>query len=81
MSPTSLIEELPKIVKEGRQEAQRILERLSSNTRIGLQTNELVLPAKDTSGLWKGKNEQVINKDWMSRLVYGDNLLAIQEMK
>lgn len=80
MPTTSLIEELPKIVKEGRQEAQRILERLSSNTHIGLQTNELVLPAKDTSGLWKGKNEQVINKEWMYRLVYGDNLLAMQAL-
>ena len=80
MPATSLIEELPKIVKEGRQEAQRILERLSSNTHIGLQTNELVLPAKDTSGLWKGKNEQVINKEWMNRLVYGDNLLAMQAL-
>lgn len=78
MPTTSLIEELPKIVKEGRQEAQRILERLSSNTRIGLQTNELVLPAKDTSGLWKGKNERAINKDWMNRLIYGDNLLTMQ---
>ncbi len=80
MPTTSLIEELPKIVKEGRQEAQRFLERLSSNTRIGLQTNELVLPAKDTSGLWKGKNEQVINKEWMNRLIYGDNLLAMQAL-
>lgn len=80
MPATSLIEELPKIVKEGRQEVQRILERLSSNTHIGLQTNELVLPAKDTSGLWKGKNEQVINKEWMNRLVYGDNLLAMQAL-
>ena len=80
MPATSLIEELPKIVKEGIQEAQRILERLSSNTHIGLQTNELVLPAKDTSGLWKGKNEQVINKEWMNRLVYGDNLLAMQAL-
>ena len=80
MPTTSLIEELPKIVKEGRQEAQRSLERLSSNTHIGLQTNELVLPAKDTSGLWKGKNEQVINKEWMNRLVYGDNLLAMQAL-
>ena len=53
---------------------------MSSNTHIGLQTNELVLPAKDTSGLWKGKNEQVINKEWMNRLVYGDNLLAMQAL-
>ena len=80
MPTTSLIEELPKIVKEGKQEAQRILERLSSNTRIGLQTNELVLPSKDTSGLWNGRNEQVINKKWMNRLIYGDNLLAMQAL-
>lgn len=80
MPTTSLIEELPKIVKEGRQEAQHIIERLSNNARIGLQTNELVLPAKDTSGLWKGKNEQVINTSWMNRLIYGDNLLAMQAL-
>ena len=42
----SLIEELPRIASEGRQEAQRIIERLSSGTRIGLQTNELVLPRR-----------------------------------
>lgn len=44
----SLIEELPRIASEGRQEAQRIIERLSSGTRIGLQTNELVLPRKES---------------------------------
>ena len=80
MPAKSLIEELPKIVKEGRQEAQRILDRLSSQTRIGLQTNELVLPSKDTSGLWKGRNEQELNKEWMNRLIYGDNLLAMQAL-
>lgn len=57
MPTKSLIEELPKIVKQGEEEVQRIMERLSSSTRIGLQTNELVLPSKDTSGLWKGRNE------------------------
>ena len=80
MPTKSLIEELPKIVREGKQEAQRIMERLSSSTRIGLQTNELVLPSKDTSGLWKGRNEQIINKEWMNRLIYGDNLLAMQAL-
>lgn len=80
MPAKSLIEELPKIVKQGKEEAQRIMERLSSSTRIGLQTNELVLPSKDTSGLWKGRNEQVINKEWMNRLIYGDNILAMQAL-
>ena len=80
MPTISLIEELPKIVKEGKQEVQRILDRLSSDTRIGLQTNELVLPAKDTSGLWKGQNQQKVDQSWMNRLIYGDNLLAMQAL-
>ena len=77
----SLIYELPKIVDEGRREAQRMLERLGSGTHIGLQTNELVLPSKDISGLWKGKTGELnTNGDWMNRLVYGDNLLAMQAL-
>lgn len=76
----SLIFELPKIVEEGRKEAEKILERLSTANKIGLQTNELVLPAKDSSGLWKGKNKQEINSEWSNRLIYGDNLLAMQAL-
>lgn len=76
----SLIFELPKIVEEGRKEAEKILERLSSSNKIGLQTNELVIPAKDSSGLWKGQNTQEVSKDWINRLIYGDNLLAMQAL-
>ena len=81
----SLIEELPHIVSEGRKEAQRIFERLSSGTRIGLQTNELVLPCKDVSGFFKGSTPSIPNastdgKEWMSRLIYGDNLLTMQAL-
>lgn len=76
----SLIFELPKIVEEGRKEAEKILERLSSSNKIGLQTNELVIPAKDSSGLWKGQNNQEVSKDWINRLIYGDNLLAMQAL-
>ena len=84
----SLIEELPRIVNEGRREAQQILERLSSGTQIGLQTNELVLPSKDVSGLFKGSSPQIPNAfnnavgggNWMNRLIYGDNLLALQAL-
>ncbi len=50
----SLIEELPKIVQDGKKEVERIFERISSSNRIGLQTNELVLPSKDVSGMFKG---------------------------
>lgn len=79
--PKSLIFELPKIVEEGRREAQRILERIGSSTHIGLQTNELVLPSKDISGLWKGQAAQLnFGKEWLNRLIYGDNLLAMQAL-
>ncbi len=77
----SLIYELPKIVDEGRRDAQRILERLGSGTHIGLQTNELVLPSKDISGLWQGKiGELNARGEWMNRLIYGDNLLTMQAL-
>lgn len=84
----SLIEELPRIASEGRQEAQRIIERLSSGTRIGLQTNELVLPRKDVSGFFRGQVPNIPNAfntaldggTWMNRLIYGDNLLAMQAL-
>ena len=84
----SLIEELPRIVSEGRREAQQILERLSSGTQVGLQTNELVLPSKDASGIFKGCSPQIPevfnhaldDGNWMNRLIYGDNLLAMQAL-
>lgn len=84
----SLIEELPRIAAEGRREAQAIIERLSSGTRIGLQTNELVLPRKDVSGLFKGQVPTIPNAfsaaldgdKWLNRLVYGDNLLTMQAL-
>ena len=84
----SLIEELPRIVSEGRREAAQILERLSSGTQIGLQTNELVLPSKDVSGLFRGSlppRGEVggglgVLDGWMNRLIYGDNLLAMQAL-
>ena len=84
----SLIEELPRIVSEGRREAAQILERLGSGTQIGLQTNELVLPSKDVSGFFRGSTPQIPNAfnmaggngEWMNRLIYGDNLLAMQAL-
>jgi adenine specific DNA methylase Mod len=84
----TLLEQLPEIAKEGRAEAHRILERLGSGTRIGLQTNELVLPCKDVSGIFRGQQPQLPNAfnqavgegQWMNRLIYGDNLLTIQAL-
>ncbi len=75
----SLIEELPRIAAEGRRTAQALLERLSSGPRIGLQTNELVLPSKDVSGLFHGQMPDMPTSadQWMNRLIYGDNMLAM----
>lgn len=64
------------------------MERMSSGTNIGLQTNELVLPRKDASGLFRGEMPTMPNtfnsgqskSEWLNRLIYGDNLLAMQAL-
>lgn len=72
----SLIEELPRIVREGKAEVARIMERLSSPNRLTLQTNELVLPFKDQSGLFRGtvpdfksKKELQEGGEWVWRVL------------
>lgn len=77
----SLIEELPRIVAEGRKETESILERLSSPYRLGLQTNEYIMPAKDKSTLsLLDGSRQNETQDWHNRLIYGDNLLVMQAL-
>jgi len=81
--PDSLIEELPKIVAQGKKEAQKILDGLSERNRIILQTNELVLPTKAKAGLslFTGQAvKELTKKDWLNRMIYGDNLLAMQAL-
>jgi len=78
--PDSLIEELPKIVAKGKKEAQRILDGLSKQNRITLQTNELVLPTKAKGGYFGQETEEISEEGWLNRIIYGDNLLAIQAL-
>lgn len=80
----SLLEQLPEIVSKGRQVAEKILESLEGKHRVGLQTREWVLPAKDTAASdWISQNERrghladANNSEWQNRLIYGDNLLAM----
>ncbi|OHC42976.1 MAG: DNA methyltransferase [Rhodanobacter sp. RIFOXYA1_FULL_67_6] len=80
----SLLEQLPEIVREGRKQAEKILESLEGRHRVSLQTREWVLPSKDTrDGDWiTSANRQAhLNDedsvDWTNRLIYGDNLLAM----
>lgn len=83
----SIINMLPKVVTEGRREANKILERLSSDNKINLQNNELVISSKDSNCQgWiedlerKERIKDIDNNDWLNRLIYGDNLLAIQAL-
>ncbi|WP_334177340.1 DNA methyltransferase [Pseudoxanthomonas sp.] len=80
----SLLEELPAIVREGRQQAERILESLESRHRVRLQTREWVLPSKDVSAVdWIAQAERAArmgeasDERWRNRLIYGDNLHAM----
>lgn len=45
----SLLEQLPEIVRAGKRQAEQILESLEGKTRVGLQTRELVTPARDSN--------------------------------
>lgn len=77
----SLLEQLPQIVAEGKREAERIMERLESSYRIGLQTRELVIPSRDAKAqdmlLKAERARHDLSPAAMNRLIYGDNLLAM----
>lgn len=82
---SSLIELLPKVVSEGRKEANRILDGLSNASRITLQTNELVQPnknrkQKNLGSAVLGAAGYNVSPAWTNRLVYGDNLLVMQAL-
>lgn len=78
--PESLIEVLPDIVSEGKKEVERIMDRLESPYKLGLQTNEIVIPSKDVAGLLRGQVKDDIKSEWYNRLIYGDNLLVMQAL-
>src|SRR2546428_6724273 len=78
-----LIQDLPRILERGKKEAQKILDGISASNRISLQTNELVLPTKAKGGLssFIGQStKEVIDGQWLNRMIYGDNLLVIQAL-
>jgi len=76
----SFIEKLPKILRNGSKESKRMLEGTSQKNKLTLQTTELVLPSKDSSGLFKGRIKEISKSKWLSRLIYGDNLLVMQAL-
>ena len=76
---TTLIDELPKIVSEGKKEVEKIFERLQANNRILLQTNEYVIPTKEINNSNIRKFDDC-NNEWNNRLIYGDNMLTMQAL-
>lgn len=73
----SLLEQLPEIVKNGKRQAQQILEQLEGQNRVSLQTRELVVPSRDTSALISSGQTLDDVPENPNRLIYGDNLLAM----
>ncbi|QAT48615.1 site-specific DNA-methyltransferase [Caproiciproducens sp. NJN-50] len=78
--PESLIEMLPKIVAEGKKEVEQIMERLESPYKLGLQTNEYVVPSKAQGDLFNVVKYPQEQQEWTNRLIYGDNLLTMQAL-
>ncbi len=76
----SLIDLLPKIVAEGKKEVEKIFERLESNNKITLQTNEYVLPVIKDHNLFTGEYQEINEQNWFNRLCYGDNLMVMQAL-
>ncbi|MCI1257430.1 MAG: hypothetical protein LKG15_12255 [Corynebacterium provencense] len=73
----SLLEQLPGIVAAGKRQAAQILEQLEGRNRVSLQTRELVIPSKDRGGFNFWRNDGADAAETPSRLIYGDNLLAM----
>ncbi|MFT8637782.1 MAG: DNA methyltransferase [Pseudoclavibacter sp.] len=77
MPSKSLLEQLPEIVRDGKREAERILESLGTARKVRLQTRELVLPNRSSNALGSGAIADADVPEHPNRLIYGDNLLAM----
>lgn len=79
MPKTSLIEALPDIVRKGKKEAEQIMQQIADGRRLKLQTNEIVIPSKDSNyqTLFENFKKEYDSKSRQNRLIYGDNLLTM----
>lgn len=73
----SLLDRLPGIVRDGKRQAERILENLGTGRQVRLQTRELVVPNRSSSVLGAGDIGSPEVPAHPNRLIYGDNLLAM----
>mgnify|MGYP001193277283 CR=1 FL=1 len=75
----SLIDELPKIIARSKKIAEKILDGVSSENRITLQTNELVLPTKAKGGItdfFGQSTKESKDEEWLNRMIFGENSTA-----
>ncbi len=81
MNNLSLIELLPKVVADWKKEVEKIMENISEWNKIKLQTNEIVVPAKDSlKTVFKFWETNLESEDWQNRLVYWDNILVMSAL-
>lgn len=84
----SLIEELPVIAKEGKRQFEKKMNEIKGTSEsfvgggvLSLQNNEFVIPSRNTNDFLNIDNNKIFNdKEWHNRLIYGDNLLAMQAL-
>jgi hypothetical protein len=56
------------------------MDRLENPYKLGLQTNEYVVPSKARGDLFNVIKHPQKQTEWMNRLIYGDNLLTMQAL-
>ncbi|GAA2462942.1 site-specific DNA-methyltransferase [Agromyces soli] len=75
-----MLDQLPKIVAEGKREAARVLEQLTGEQRVRLHTREFVQPSREAGGLPLHRAATPQLPEPSGRLIYGDNLLAMSAL-
>ena len=55
------------------------MQQIADGWKLKLQTNEIVIPSKDTNyqTLFENFQKNYNDKEWQNRLIYGDNLLTM----
>lgn len=75
----SILERLPEVISRGKTRAEQILDQMSRSGRVTLQTRELVIPSRASSAMFS-VTENVDMPTDLSRLIYGDNVLALSAL-
>ena len=77
MANISIIEELPNIIREGKIEAQNIMNHIGNEDRY---VSELIIPCRNIDGLFNGTIGEYKKAKWRNRLIYGDNLDIMESL-